>query len=414
MRRALTLLLVGGLLAVPSAPPAAAGLSDKLSAYRGLGTWVDIFDDPEWRRPVAAVNRMAELGIRTLYVETANYRQTKAIVYAKKTAKMIETAHDLGIEVVAWYLPGFQNLTLDRKRSMAAIRFTTPRGDRFDSFALDIEDSTVEPATKRTKRLLKLSRQIRRAVGAAYPLGAIIPAPRGMQLKRDYWPGFPFKGLAKIYDVFLPMGYWSYRSEGGYEFSRDYARRNVRIIRNRTGRAAVPIHPIGGVSEDVTRAEVRGFVRGAREHGVIGASLYDFGTTTDGQWSEMRRVPTNPYQPTPLPVKPQHAGVLGNVPGSDRTHPKDVVIAFGGRSGSWRLDLEAFDVQEMEVRVLVNWKRVGVLDATPAGAWGQPQSVAIADALLRDDGRNVIVLEATGDHPDWSEWGVRSIALAQA
>lgn len=411
MRRALILALAIGL--VP-ASPVAAGLNDKLEAYRGLGTWVDIFDDPEWRRPVAAVKRMADLGVRTLYLETANYRQKKAIVYAKKTAKMIETAHDLGMHVVAWYLPGFQNMKLDRARSMAAIRFTTPRGDRFDSFALDIEDSTVEPASKRSKRLLRLSRAIRKAVGKRYPLGAIIPAPRGIQLSRDYWPGFPYAGLAKVYDVFLPMGYWSYRSGGGYEFSRDYARRNVTIIRRRTGRPSIPIHPIGGVSDDVTRAEVRGFVRGAREHGVIGASLYDFGTTTEAQWAQLRRVPTNPYQKTPLPVKPGHAGVLGNVPGSDRTHPKDVVIAFGGRAGSWRLDLEAFDVQPGEVRVLVNWKGVGELDVTPPGAWGAAQSVALADALLHDDARNVIVLEARGDHPDWSEWGVRSVALSPA
>lgn len=407
MRRALVLALA---LALVPLSPARGGLTDKLEAYRGLGTWVDIFDDAEWKRPVAAVQRMAALGVRTLYLETSNYRQPRSILFRKKTAKMIETAHDLGLYVVAWYLPGFQNLRMDLQRSLDAIRFTTPRGDRFDSFALDIEDSTVEPASKRTKRLLKLSRRIRQATGKAYPLGAITPSPRGMQLKRDYWPGFPFKQLAKIYDVFQPMAYWSYRSEGGYEYARDYARRNVVIIRKKTGRPNVPVHPIGGVSDGVTKAEVRGFVRGSREHGVIGTGLYDFGTTTDAQWKELAKVPVNPYQPVALPVKPGAGGALGNHPG-DRTHPKDVVVAFGGRSGPLRLDAEGYDIQQGEVRVLVNWKKAGTLAPTADVAWG-PTSLEIPDALVKDDARNVIVFEATGAHPAWTEWAVRAVSLA--
>ena len=78
---------------------------------------------------LAWMQRMADLGIRTLYLETANYRQTKAIVYAKKTAKMIETAHDLGMQVVAWYLPGFRDHAKDERRSLAAVDLVAMQPD---------------------------------------------------------------------------------------------------------------------------------------------------------------------------------------------------------------------------------------------------------------------------------------------
>ena len=61
----------------------------------------------------------------------------------------------------------------------------------------------------------------------------------------------------------------------------DYTVRNVAIIRRRTLDPNVPIHLIGGVADSSTAAQTRGFVRAARECGVIGASLYDpWGTTT--------------------------------------------------------------------------------------------------------------------------------------
>src|SRR5204862_4535867 len=125
--------------------------------------------------------------------------------------------------------------------------------------------------------------------GAAYPLGALIPSPRGMQLLPKYWPGFPYAALADDYDVFLPMGYFTYRTharQGAYA----YTVRNVAIIRRATGDSLVPIHAIGGVADASTSAQVRRFVQAARACGLIGASIYHFGSPSPARWTALKPV----------------------------------------------------------------------------------------------------------------------------
>ena len=267
-----------------------------LAAYRGLGTWVDIYDPTAWARPEAMVAKMKARGVRTLYLETANFRQKVDIVRPSVVARFIDAAHARGMKVVAWYLPSFAAPKKDLRRSMAAIDFTTPSGGQFDSFALDIEWSGVKNIGLRNRRLLTLSSQIREAVGPSYPLGAIIPSPRGMQLVKGYWEPFPYADLALTYDVFLPMGYFSYRPTdlgGAY----GYTVRNVALIRRGTGDPAVPIHAIGGVADDVSASQVGAFVRATRDCGVTGASMYDFTTTVSGGWKYLRAVRLRPLAP---------------------------------------------------------------------------------------------------------------------
>lgn len=410
MALALALAMAASLL-WPS--PADAARRPRIGAYRGLGSWVDIYDEAQLDRPGVTIRRMFERGVRTLYLETSNYSRDRAILYPRATQRFIHAAHARGMKVVAWYLPGFGNLRRDRRRSMAAIRFRTSKGHRFDSFALDIEASIVEPPAKRTRRLLKLSRFLRRKVGPRYPLGAIIPSPRGMQLVKGYWPDFPYRGLARIYDVFVPMGYYTYRTDT-LEEARDYTRRNVRIIRNETGMPSVPIHAIGGISDDSSRAEVRGFVRAAREHGVLGASLYAYDHTTAGHWAELAAIPVNPRQPVPLPAPLSHDTALGNVPGADRRHPKEVSYRAGGRTGAQVLTFDAYDIQAGEVEIFVNWRSLGTVARTRADGWGAGLAVAVPDAMLRDDGRNYIMFVADGAHPAWRVWGVRDVSLSPA
>ena len=195
-------------------PAGAAGPRDT-SAYQGLGTWVDIWDGAQWAKPEAAVARMRDLGVTTLYLETSNYSQAVDLLRPAALGRFVDAAHANGLRIVAWYLPSFANVARDLRRSLAAVRFRSPKGEAFDSFALDIEAKVVPSAAKRSVRLLGLSRALRKAVGPDYPLGAIIPAPRGMELNPKYWPRFPYEGLAKTYDVFMPMGYFTYRDEDG-------------------------------------------------------------------------------------------------------------------------------------------------------------------------------------------------------
>ena len=285
-------------LAVAGGAGSSAKTKARLGSYRGLATWVDIYDPKAWVSPEATVSAMRPRGVRTLFLETGNYHQRTAIVRSALAARFIEAAHAQGIKVVAWYLPSFGKSRRDYLRSLAAIRFRTPTGQSFDSFALDIEASVVKSVPLRTARLIDLSTRIRAAVGSSYALGAIIPSPRGMQLLPRYWPAFPYAALGDIYDVFLPMGYFSYRPRdlgGPY----GYTTRNVALIREGSGSPTMPVHAIGGLADEVGPGQARAFVRAARTCGVIGASLYDFTTTRPGAWRGLARVPARGAAPQP-------------------------------------------------------------------------------------------------------------------
>jgi hypothetical protein len=275
----LVIVAVALCLAVPagSAPPR------DTSAYEGLGTWVDIFDGTVLAKPEAAVATMRDLGVTTLYLQTSNYTQDVDLVRPAALGRFVDAAHANGMRVVAWYLPSLRNVARDLRRSLAAVRFRSPKGDVFDSFAVDIEADLVHPAAMRSARLLGFSRALRKAVGPGYPLGAIIPSPRGMELKPKYWPGFPYAGLAKSYDVFMPMGYFTYRYKTAAA-ARAYTAANVEIVRTETADDALVVHAIGGLAGSATVAQVRAFAGAAADEGAIGASLYDYATTSAAQW----------------------------------------------------------------------------------------------------------------------------------
>ena len=257
---------------------------DPLRPYRGLATWVDIYDELPWERPVVAVERMHRQGVTTLFVETANFGLDRPIFRPRRLARMIDAAHARDIQVVAWYLPSFANRAKDYRRSMAAIRFTTPSGEGFDGFALDIESDKVRDLAVRNARLDALSRRIRRTVGKHYVLGAIVP-----EAGAKYWLNFPYRTVDRHYDVFLPMAYYTFRTSGAARVD-GWIRRNIRAIRTGTGDGSTPIHIIGGLSMDTSVPELRAFADAAVAKRVTGASLYEFETTTARQWRVLRRL----------------------------------------------------------------------------------------------------------------------------
>jgi hypothetical protein len=265
-------------------PVAAVTGQDRLAAYRGLAAWTDIYDTKIYEKPVAAVRTMHAQGVRTLFLETANYRIDTPIFRPDVVATVIEAAHRRGMNVVAWYLPSFTNVDRDYRRSMAAIRFRTPNGHRFDGFAMDIESDVVRDVAVRNKRMDRLSKRVRAAVGPDYALGAIVP-----EADAKYWHGFPYQTVARHYDVFLPMAYYTFRTSGSVGVTR-WMRRNVAAIREATGDPRVPIHLIGGLSKDTTLAELQAFVDVATARRVMGASVYEFETTTAKQWSVLQRL----------------------------------------------------------------------------------------------------------------------------
>jgi hypothetical protein len=382
----------------------------QLVAYRGLGSWVDLYDPSAWDDPEAAIRDMASHGVRTLFVETANYHNpsSSTLYRSDVLARFIKAAHARGMYVVAWYLPSFKNLPKDLKRSKAAIDLRTDDGQKFDSFALDIEDSTVKPASARSAAMKTLSEQIRDYVGDTYPLGGITPSPKGMTINSTYWPNFPYKTVADIYDVMVPMGYYTYHVDG-YKKVYNESLDNVRIVREQVGLDTIPIHLIAGLGNKSSASETTAFVRVTRETGILGGGMYDWSTTGDEDWAPLANVRFNPLQKPALPLALPYAAALGNCPG-DTTHPKEVFYTSGGATAQRVLHFRLWDVQAKEVRLVVNWQDAGALTAGPKGKWSGVRSLAIPASML-DKSRNVIGFVATGDAPDWQRWGVRDVSL---
>ena len=266
----------------PSVALRSTGVAAEVDSYWGLASWVDMYDKAPWDNPERAVRRLAERGVQTLFLETSNYRIKQAIYRKQSASRMLDAAHSRGLKVVAWYVPGFGNLKRDWLRTKKAVNFTSAAGQRFDGFAMDIEATVVRNIATRNRRMLRLSKRLRRFVGKEYALGAIIPDP----VTQRYWPNFPYQEIHARYDVFLPMAYWTYRT-GGEKCVRRYTRDALRIIRAQTGDSDVPIHVIGGIANRAPVPEVRAFRRAAITHRAVGASLYDYPITSARQWKVM-------------------------------------------------------------------------------------------------------------------------------
>jgi hypothetical protein len=275
-------------VAVCACAAAAGRANDErdLSAYTGLATWVDLYDPRILARPESAVAGMVRHRVRTLFLETSNYQMRRDLVRPDRIGRFVEAAHAEGLQIVAWYVPSFENLARDKRRALAAIDFRSRGGESFDSFALDIEARVVRSAPARSARLVLLARRLR-AAAPDLTLGAIVPAPRGMQRLSWYWPGFPFPELGESFDVFLPMGYFTYRSRRP-RFSGAYTRLNITLLRQWTGNPALPVHAIGGLARDASSGQVSAFVKAAGAGRVIGSSLYDFADTSAKQWRELQ------------------------------------------------------------------------------------------------------------------------------
>lgn len=275
--------------AVKTTPP-----THSLIAYRGLGSWVDLYDARAWEDPAAAVADMASHGVRTIFVETANSSSASGLVHPAELRAFITEAHKQRMYVVAWYLPNLRADSVDYERVLQAIEFTTADGQTFDSFALDIESTAVKSEPLRNEGLAALSEKIRARVGPSYKLGGIIPSPLDLSRKKGFWNDFPYATVAKTYDVLLPMNYYSFNI---HEPAPTYDAMvvNMRVLRAQRGCASIPVHMIGGIAEDSSAAQVGQFVLAARDTGCIGASLYGWAGTTAAEWREltaMKRVPT--------------------------------------------------------------------------------------------------------------------------
>jgi hypothetical protein len=286
--RAKALVIAGvvlALAAVAPRPASADGRDYAAAAYSGLAAWVDVYDHGPWNQPEKTLQRMADRGVGTLFLQTSNYRLPGPLFRPAALSRLLASADQHGIRTIAWYLPGLDDPRRDWRRVEAAVTHVTPWGHRFDGFALDIEATLVPDIRLRNRRMLQLSNRLRRLVGESASLGAIIPDP----VTQRYWPRFPYRQVRALYDTFLPMSYWTFRVRGADSVYR-YTRATLRLLRARTGDPSLPIHPIGGLANGASVAEVRGFARAALDFGAAGLSIYDAPITSPAQWRQLELI----------------------------------------------------------------------------------------------------------------------------
>ena len=83
------------------------------------------------------------------------------------------------------------------------------------------------------------------------------------------------------------MTYWSIRLPEWRDGNR-YVGENIDRIRAATGDPDLPLHVIGGIADAATVEQVQGMLHAIEAHdGVIGASLYDWATSSPQQWAAL-------------------------------------------------------------------------------------------------------------------------------
>ncbi len=282
-------------------PPVRQLAPDRLQPYEELGTWVDVFDYvPAFQEgggppPVTpdSVDDMAALGVRTLYLQAAqeDVRTPGATIDPELLGQFLQRAHRNGVAVVGWYLPRLGDIDADLRHVRAIHRFEVG-GERFDGLALDLEWTEGVPDVQaRNDALVDFSERARELVGDRDALAAIVLEPVLLEAVNPlYWPDFPWRRIEPSYDVWMPMSYWTNRSDdSGYRDGFRYTEENVRRLRqNLPDGEDATLHTIGGIGDGATPADYDGFVRASREGNAVGWSVYDFNTISSSAWPRLR------------------------------------------------------------------------------------------------------------------------------
>ena len=290
----------------PANPPLRATASGG-EPYRGLGTWVDRFDwTTQWsKKPippvnVATVDQMFNAGVQTIYIQGAHWSTTPDVLEPEKLQPILDRAHQLGMYVVVWYLPAFQDVNTDLRKIVALANLDV------DGISIDIEErDIVKDTPERTRRLIQLTQALRGLLPNRFLSNNIIeptsldgvagiwtlPDGRPPAAYPQWWRGpFPYVEIAPAFDLWMIQAYWTNRATtSGWRDGYRYIAENVRRLRTVLNRPDLAVHVIGGVG-DKARAvnDISGMLQAARENGSTGLSFYDWVVTDPSFWQYFR------------------------------------------------------------------------------------------------------------------------------
>jgi hypothetical protein len=266
-----------------------------LAPYDQSGTWVTRYrfsrEFAGANPPItpATVDTMADAGVDTVYLQAAvDDPRYPGLLSPDLLGAFLTRAHGRGLQVVAWYLPHFTDVDADLRRLRAMVDFRAS-GQAFDAVAVDIEDLSVADVDTRNARLVDLSTRLA-AVAPSVTLGAIVLPPVVTDvLSPTYWPRFPWRQLAPLYQVWLPMAYWSNRTAAsGWRDAYRYTSENVTRVRGNLGEPCAAVSVIGGFGADLPASDYAAMARAAADRGAVGVSVFDWTTTPAPSWPPLR------------------------------------------------------------------------------------------------------------------------------
>lgn len=260
------------------------------AAFNGFGAWIDVYDwSNEYtnNKPTVGpsdIDRMARFGVQTLYIQCAKKNSKNDIVDYSLLKPILKKARDRGMTIIAWYAPSLEDPNLDLHRMLSMSDLDV------DGLGVDIESRAISDPPERSRRLVDLSIALRQR-RPGLPIAAVVmPAAQMEVVNPNYWPGFPYREIAPAYDVWMPMSYWTSRkADSPYRNAYTYTAENIDRLRNNVGRGDLPVHPIGGIGDVSSDADMQGFWQAAAERGSIGGSIYDYRTTQDSAWPILRQ-----------------------------------------------------------------------------------------------------------------------------
>jgi len=272
-----------------------------LTPYDGLGTWVDAYDygpayQTDGHDPAVTPDDVAAMdaaGVRTVFLQVSrdDERSPDGVVDRDLVTEFVAEAHERDMAVVGWYLPTFRSVAVDLGHLQDLLDFDAD-GQRLDGVAVDIEFTEAVPNTSlRSRRLVRLSERLADAAGGD-PIGAIVLPPVLTEVvSPDFWPQFPWGDISELYDVWLPMSYWTLRTEGsGYRDGATYHEESVRRMEANLGRDDPVVHGIGGIGDETTGEDLLAFAETLSAMGAAGGSIYDWATLDQDNQLLLRRL----------------------------------------------------------------------------------------------------------------------------
>ena len=252
---------------------------------RGSGMWFtyDVLRETPIRNVIAAARAN---GFSFLAPEVGTSRRG---YWAREDYDaLLPAAHDAGLKVIPWVYPWLVDVPGDLGLALRALRHVSPSGDRPDGLGVDLEETLTESANRAFGQLL------RTMAGPEALLIGIVYQPQIASGRAT-----PYAALAESYNVLAPMAYWharpiAYSGQDAY----DYVWEAVNGVRQRVGRADLPVAVIGQTFDWFSRneigaynpsgAEMRGAIGAARDAGALGIGFFNWFSTTPEEWDAIR------------------------------------------------------------------------------------------------------------------------------